>query len=260
MLLPLQQGILYGPVNSRRLGRSLGVNLMPREYKLCSYNCVYCHYGVTRRPTMDITRYLRDLPTIDLVVNAVEKAAKSSMPFNFITFSGNGEPTLHPRFAALVEEVVRIRDAYRPEVKVALLSNSSGLLHKEVRESISKIDTPVFKLDAGSASKFREINRPAEGVTFAEVLDALFALENIYVQTVFIQGTPSNVTEGEITSYFRLISRIQPKEAHIYSIDRPVPLESISLVSPERLEEIARQGRRKTGVRIKPFYVNASGR
>jgi wyosine [tRNA(Phe)-imidazoG37] synthetase (radical SAM superfamily) len=204
---------------------------------------------------MDISKFLGDLPAFDKVVAAVEQAVNSSVQFDFLTFSGNGEPTLYPRFAELVDEVVRIRNTYRPEVKVALLSNSSGLLYKQVRESVSRIDIPVFKLDAGTENKFKLINKPAMGVKFAELLDCLVSLEDIYIQTLFIQGTPSNVTEEDLASYFQQISRIQPKEAHIYSIDRPVPNESISLVSPDKLEEIARQGQQETGVRIKPFYL-----
>ena len=256
MLIPLQRGILYGPINSRRLGKSLGINLMPSEYKLCSFNCVYCHYGWTRKPTMNTSEYIEDLPTFDRVVQAVDEAVKSSLRFDFLTFSGNGEPTLHPRFAEIVAEVVRIRNQYRPEVKVALLSNSSGLLRKEVRESVPKIDIPFFKLDAGSENKFKLINRPAQGVKFAELLDCLDSLEDIYIQSLFIEGNPSNVGAGDIISYFQQISRIQPKEAHIYSIDRPVPYKEISLVSPKRLKEIAQRGQKETGVKIKYFFID----
>jgi wyosine [tRNA(Phe)-imidazoG37] synthetase (radical SAM superfamily) len=205
---------------------------------------------------MYIGNYIKDLPTLDAVAQALEEAARSSMTFDFFTFSGNGEPTLHPHFAELVDEVVRIRDAYRPEVRVALLSNSSGLLNKDVRESISKIDIPVFKLDAGSENKFKLINRPADVVNFTAVLDCLTALEDICIQTLFLRGTPSNVGEEDIISFFQQISRIQPKEVHIYSIDRPVPNRRISLVSPDELEEIARRGQKETGVKIKPFFLD----
>ena len=131
-LLPLQSGILYGPVNSRRLGKSLGVNLMPGSYKLCSFNCVYCHYGWTKEQAVDFSKYHKDLPAIDEVVKSVAQALKSPREFDFLTFSGNGEPTLYPHFAELVEEVASLRNKYRPKVKVALLSNSTGL----ARESI----------------------------------------------------------------------------------------------------------------------------
>lgn len=255
MLLPLQRGILYGPVKSRRLGKSLGINLMPADYKLCSFNCVYCHYGWTKKHTLDLGESLEDLPAFDDVVDALEQAAKSSMEFDFITFSGNGEPTLYPQFAQLVDEVIRIRNTYRPEVKAVLLSNGTGLLNRDVRENISKIDIPVFKLDAGTEKKFRVINRPVSGVNFAELLDIFSSMEDIYLQTVMIEGNPSNVGEEDLAAYFQQIDRIQPKEVHIYSIDRPVPNAEIALVSSERLSAIALEGERRTGVRIKTFFL-----
>lgn len=255
MLLPLQKGILYGPIDSRRLGKSLGINLMPSDFKLCSFNCVYCHYGWTRKHTLDFHGFHKDLPTIDAVVRKVEEAAKSKIPFDFLTFSGNGEPSLHPHFTELVEQVIRIRDKWRPRAKIALLSNSSGLLHEKVRGIIAKIDMPVFKLDAGAEVRFKEINRPARGIDFDEIVNLLSSLQEIYIQTVLVQGTPSNVGKEDIASYFQQLSRIQPQEAHIYSIDRPVPKAQIRLVPPKRLEQIAIQGQKETGVKIKSFYL-----
>ena len=255
MLLPLQSGILYGPINSRRLGKSLGVNLMPGSYKLCSFNCVYCHYGWTRKRTVDFSEYHRDLPAFDEVVNSVARALRSSQEFDFLTFSGNGEPTLYPRFAELVEEVVRLRNKYRPKVKVALLSNSTGLARENVLLSVSKIDLAVLKLDAGTEEKFRVINRPARGINYSEIIDSLCSAKKIYIQTVLVEGNPSNVSENDLKAYFQQISFIQPDEAHIYSIDRPVPNRAISLVSKDRLEDISAWGKKETGVKIRPFYL-----
>ena len=192
---------------------------------------------------------------MDDVVRAVEEAVKSKIPFDFLTFSGNGEPTLYPNFPELVAQVVRIRDRYRPRVRIALLSNSSGLLYEEVRGIISKIDMPVFKLDAGSKQKFKELNRPARGIDFAEIVDLLASMPDIYIQTVLVQGTPANVSKEDIGLYFQQLSRIQPREAHIYSIDRPVPNAQISLVPSDRLEQIALQGQKETGVKIRAFYL-----
>jgi len=255
MLLPLQVEILYGPVNSRRLGKSLGINLMPGGYKLCSFNCVYCHYGWTKKHILDAQQCLQDLPSLADVVKAVEQAARSALDFDFLTFSGNGEPTLHPQFAQLVEEVVKIRNKHRPQVKVALLSNSTGLVFETVRASIPKLDFPVFKLDVGTEEKFQMINRPAKGVSLARILEQLSSLSDIYIQTVLIQGTPSNVTEEDLEAYFRHIACIRPREVHLYSIDRPVPDTHIGLVSPPKLEEIALQGQKETGVKMKAFYA-----
>jgi wyosine [tRNA(Phe)-imidazoG37] synthetase (radical SAM superfamily) len=255
MLLPLQGGILYGPVRSRRLGKSLGVNLLPKDYKLCSFNCVYCHYGWTKKHTMNVGESVEDLPTTEDVEAALERAARSTMQFDFITFSGNGEPTLHPQFTEIIEEVARIRDRHWPHVKIVLLSNSTGLKNKKVRESVSRIDIPMFKLDAGTEEKFRAMNHPAGGVILSDVMDLLCSLQDIYIQTVLIQGTPSNVGRQDLTAYFQQIKRIRPKEVHIYSIDRPVPESEIALVSRERLARIAVEGEGETGVKFRTFSV-----
>jgi wyosine [tRNA(Phe)-imidazoG37] synthetase (radical SAM superfamily) len=215
---------------------------------------VYCHYGWTRKQAVDFREYHRDLPAMDKVVKSVAHAFKSFLEFNFLTFSGNGEPTLYPQFAELVEEVFSLRNKYRPKVKIALLSNSTGLANENVLRSLSKIDYAVLKLDAGTEEKFRAINRPARGVRFSGIIDSLCSLRGFYVQTVLVEGNPSNVGEDDLNRYFQQISLIQPKEVHIYSIDRPVPNRDISLVSKERLEEIADWGKKETGVEIRPFY------
>jgi wyosine [tRNA(Phe)-imidazoG37] synthetase (radical SAM superfamily) len=255
MLLPLPPEILYGPINSRRLGKSLGTNLMPGKYKLCSFNFVYCHYGWTKKHTSDFSQYHRDLPSPDKVIRAVGGALKSSMEFSFLTFSGNGEPTLYPQFAELVEEVANLRNKYRPQLKVALLSNSTGLVRQDIRESLSKIGYLVLKIDAGTEIKFEEVNRPATGVNFSDILNSLSTVEHFFVQTVFIDGIPSNTADDDLSAYFQKISQVQPKEAHIYSIDRPVADRKILLVAKKRLEEIAIWGEKESGVKIRPFYL-----
>ena len=254
MLLSLKPGITYGPVRSRRLGRSMGINLMPGTYKHCSFNCIYCHYGWTRIITTDMEPYRDDLPTRTEVVAAVEKALCSPDDFEYITFSGNGEPTLHPDFPELVKDTGQLRDKYRPQAKIGLLSNSTGLERESVRASISGIDFPMFKLDAGSETTFVAMNRPARGVAFYAIVDRLSALSGILIQTVLIDGTPNNTSDEELDAYFALLSRIHPREVHIYSIDRPVPQTDIRLVPPERLRQIADKGKQKTGIEIKAFY------
>ena len=189
------------------------------------------------------------------MVKRIEIAARSALDFDYLTFSGNGEPTLHPNLAQLVDEVVRIRNQYRPEVRIALLSNSTGLVHAAVQESIRKIDFPVFKLDAGTEEKFRKVNRPAKGVDFAQIVRLLSSLENICLQTLLIEGIPSNVTEKDLEAYFQQVARIRPEEVHIYSIDRPVPDPHLVRVPPQKLQEIARRGEEETGVRIRAFWM-----
>jgi wyosine [tRNA(Phe)-imidazoG37] synthetase (radical SAM superfamily) len=254
-VLPLQKDILYGPINSRRLGKSLGVNLMPTDYKLCSFNCVYCHYGITDKCTIDLKSYIHDLPEFDDIVKTLIDVMKSRIEFDYITFSGNGEPTLYPDFSKLVNELLKIRDKYRPETKIALLSNSSGLIYNDVRECILEIDLPVFKLDAGILNTFKKINRPAKDVDYKEIVDLLSELKGIIVQTVFIDGLPRNTTKEDIDLYFEKIKVLQPKEVHIYSIDRPVPNTEIKRVLPRNLKKLAEEGQSKTGVKIKAFYL-----
>jgi len=253
-LLPLQKGILYGPIHSRRLGRSLGINLMPQKYKLCSFNCVYCHYGSTQVHTIDVKPFIDDLPDFDDVVEAIQNALTSKQQFDYITFSGNGEPTLYPQFAVLAAEIARLRDKHRPGVRIALLSNSSEL-SAAVKKSIIYINLPVFKLDAGTQRAFNAINRPAQGVDLERITDHLQSLNGIYIQTVLIHGSPSNTKREELLAYFERLKIIRPEKVHIYSIDRPVPNEKIKRVLPEELEKIAVSGTEKTGVRIQAFYL-----
>jgi wyosine [tRNA(Phe)-imidazoG37] synthetase (radical SAM superfamily) len=253
MLLNLKEGILYGPVQSRRYGPSLGINLMPNRSKLCSFNCVYCHFGLTRRCTREVGRFAAELPTADAVVKAVDTALQSSVPFNLVTFSGNGEPTLHPQFPEMVEAIVKLRNQRRPQVKVALLSNSTGLYLEAVRRVLPKLDLPVLKLDAGRESTFNAMNRPARDIEFSQIIENLKQCGNIIVQTVFVDGPVSNVVPGPLEAYFKQIAAIKPREVHLYSIDRPVPETHLLRVPPSQLQEIAADGTRITGVPMKAF-------
>jgi wyosine [tRNA(Phe)-imidazoG37] synthetase (radical SAM superfamily) len=216
---------------------------------------VYCHYGWTKEQAVDFSKYHKDLPAMDEVVKSVAQALKSPREFDFLTFSGNGEPTLYPHFAELVEEVASLRNKYRPKVKVALLSNSTGLARESILLSLSKIDFAVLKLDAGTDEKFWVINRPARGINFSEIIDSLCSAKELYILTLLIEGNPSNVTEDDLKAYFQKISFIQPKEVHIYSIDHPVPNRAISLVSKDRLEEISDWDKKETGIEPRPIYL-----
>ncbi len=229
---------------------------MPTNYKLCSFNCVYCHYGWTEVLTKEVNPFIKDLPGFDDVVRELKRALVSSQEFDYITFSGNGEPTLYPEFANVVSELVELRDRYRPGVRIALLSNSSGLDDETVRDSVTLIDLPVFKLDAGTEGTFKAVNRPARGIKYSEIIAHLGSLGGISVQTVLIAGTPHNTSESELEGYMDKITMINPDKVHIYSIDRPVPDVKLTRVLPERLVEIAHHGRARTGVDFQAFYLN----
>jgi wyosine [tRNA(Phe)-imidazoG37] synthetase (radical SAM superfamily) len=227
---------------------------MPDGYKLCSFNCIYCHYGLTDVLTSHLGNYVRDLPDIDQVLDRVRKAMKSSLEFDYITFSGNGESTLHPDFGEIVKGVVDLRNKFRSDLKIALLSNSSGLRIEAVKHCIREIDLPIFKLDAGSLSTFTKINRPAGDISFDEIVGFLQQMKKIYIQTVLMKGCPSNVEDSELRSYFNKIAMIRPCEVQIYSLDRPVSNKEITRVLPEQLKKIAKYGKKETGVQFKVFH------
>lgn len=256
MLLNLKEGILYGPVNSRRLGKSLGVNLMPWRYKLCSFNCVYCHFGWTDK---HLTRIRDDdyaIPKFNDVLIAIERALTSDLVFSYITFSGNGEPTLYHDFYRLIEEIKGLRDRLRPDLKIALLSNSSNISSIDVQRSIKMIDLPMFKLDAGLEDTFHKINYPAEGISFSGIIENLKRVgDRIIIQTILMDGEPNNTSSEELQAYYEHIKEIKPKEVNIYSIDRPVPEKKLMKVSPDRLTQIASEGYKRAGVVFKAFYI-----
>jgi len=253
MVYALQTGVLYGPIQSRRFGRSLGINLASCSRKLCSFNCVYCWYGPTERLTTDVGEDLSELPPAGRVLEAVESALRSQEELESVLLSGNGEPTLHPEFPAIARGVAELVEELQPEARLVLLSNSSGLGRSGVREALDCIELPVFKLDAGTPETFLALNRPADGVRFEEIVDELSTLEGITLQTLLIDGTPGNTSEEELDAYFELVRRIAPVAVLLYSTERPVARSATHRVAAERLHEVARLGRERTGMTFRVY-------
>jgi wyosine [tRNA(Phe)-imidazoG37] synthetase (radical SAM superfamily) len=252
--LKLKEGIIYGPVNSRRLGASVGINLSPTSYKLCSFNCLYCHYGFTNEHTNDASPYRGDLPSVEQVRESLENWLKQNqIHINYITFSGNGEPCMHPQFDRIVEVALETKNRIIPQAKLAILSNSTCLDGERVRSGLRKLDVRIMKLDAGTEKTFREINRPPPGVRFEKVVQNLRELDDIIVQSVFVDGRVSNTEEGEVEAWAERISHIQPKEVQIYSIDRPSADKGLTLVTKDRLNQIAKKAEDACGIRVKVF-------
>jgi len=255
MVLPIKDTIIYGPVNSRRLGKSLGINLMPQHKKYCDFNCLYCHYGRTK------FHRLKPLegdvfPGVEIVLQKVEEALKSEIEFTYLTFSGNGEPTLHPEFKELACECHRLARKIRPQVKVALLSNSSTCTSRKVIEACECIDLPIMKLDAGNAKLFGRINRPVADISFNDIVEGLSQMENIIIQSLFLTGDPDNSTTDAINDWYSCLQNIKPVEVQIYTLDRPFAREDengrveIGKVGNERMEEIVKTGRLQYGLNI----------
>lgn len=251
-LLKLQNGIIYGPVHSRRLGLSLGINLLPTGYKLCSFDCVYCHYGRTRVKTR--TPNGMAFPTAAEVLTAVDGALRSTLAFDFLTFSGNGEPTLHPDFPEIAAGVRRLRDQLRPGVRLAILSNATMLHLPHVREALGLFDSPLMKLDAGDQMTLTVINRPADGVRLEQILAGMKALKSLQIQSVLIGGSLGNTSGDSYENWLTTLAESNPVRVQIYSTDRPVPEPGVERILPEQLLQIAADVRQRTGLEVEAYW------
>ncbi len=170
-VLPLERTIIYGPLRSRRLGLSLGVNLLPPNEKVCSFDCVYCHYGRTTAQTL--RPYGLNLPSVPRVRRAVARALRCHPDVTALTFSGNGEPTLYPAFPEIVDQVVSLRRALAPGVKIALFSNATTARRRDIQATLAQFDAPILKLDAGDMETLARINRPVPEVTLDAIVTGL---------------------------------------------------------------------------------------
>ena len=246
----IHPAIVYGTVRSKRVpGASLGLNILPEEYKICSFNCVYCERGRTSVFITDLTTR-KDLPSPNDFERALESALRESKQVDALTFSGNGEPTLHPQFEEFVNIALQLRDKYIPRAKVGILSNSSTIGSNEVLRGLAKLDYRMMKLDAGDVETFNKINRPHRVIVFQAIIEGLKTLENITIQTMFTDGNAQNISDQEIKAWTKCIGEILPDNVQIYSIHRPPAEPSITEVSKEKLERIAASVMEYTGVPV----------
>lgn len=256
-LLPLQSGIIYGPVRSRRLGLSLGINLLPCGYKLCSFNCIYCQYGWTTKPTLAPTYQLRDLPRPGDVLaelwRALDALRAQEEPIDSITFAGNGEPTLYPDLAETIAGVKRVRDQFFPSAKVAILSNSSTVGREEVREALRLLDLRVMKLDAGSEEVIRRINAPALPFYLEEIISGLKQLGDLTLQSLFVQGRVNNTDPDSVAIWIERVREIHPTLVQVYSLDRIPADRRVHKVDSFTLKRIAAQVQREAGVEAEVY-------
>lgn len=250
--IPLKSGIVYGPVNSRRLGRSLGLNLSPVRYKLCSFNCVYCQYGWTDVTTLDAARYEKDFPIADYIASTLERVLveQNNEGVDNITFSGNGEPTLHPQFAEIVDIAGALKNKYCPAARIGVLTNSSAATIEKVRTALQTLDFKIMKLDAGDIETFREINRPCPQVDYEAILESLKSMSNVTLQTMFVDGAYQNIDQRKVDSWVERVAEIKPIKAQIYSLHRPSAASSLREVPAEKLAEIAARVEDATGVSV----------
>ncbi len=244
-MLPLHEGIVYGPVHSRRLGMSLGVNLLPRHQKACTFNCSYCQYGWTEQASATPAP-AHGWPEPDVVARtvaaALDQVKRHGNGIERVTLAGHGEPTLHPHFADVVDALVRMRDAQSGQLRLAILSNSSTLDDPAITRALARLDERYMKLDAGDAALFRRLNSTT--VAFERVLEGLRRLDDIIIQAIFVRdrlGRMDNATDLAVSAWIAALSTLRPAGVHIYTIDRAPAWPYLQALPPERLHEIARR-------------------
>lgn len=240
----LYDNIIFGPVRSRRLGVSLGVNLLPVDSKLCSFDCIYCecgwndeHPGKRRFNSRDDVRTMLD--------QTLAKMVKEGTPPDVITFAGNGEPTLHPDFEQIIEDTIALRDKHCPSAKVSVLSNATQIHREDVRRALLRVDNNILKLDSAFDDTVQLINKPQGTYTVARTVELLKAFcGELIVQTMFLRGEylgkrVDNTTEEEVEAWLRLVKEIAPKQVMVYSLDRDTPCQTLEKVEKEELRAIA---------------------
>ncbi len=250
--------IIFGPVKSRRLGVSLGINLLPASRKVCNFNCIYCECGWT----LDSSKDKSPLPKRDEIYKALDiklsELKSKNTPPDVITFAGNGEPTLHPDFPVIVDDCIELRNKYFPEARIAVLSNSTTITNPSIREALLKVDQNILKLDSGFDLTVRVHNQPRVNVKVAELIDNLRGFNGqLIIQTLFLRGSYKgksidNTTPEEIEAWLKAIEMIKPYEVMIYTISRDTPdgglLEKVSAADLRRIAQMVNRLGIKTSI------------
>lgn len=255
MVTILFHDTIFGPIHSRRLGTSLGINLTPNDGKICSFDCIYCEAGYNAQGTgMTGISPREEVRTLLEQKLAAMKANGDRL--DVITFSGNGEPTLHPDFNGVVDDVIALRDRYYPQVKISVLSNSTMIDRPAVVEALKKVDNNILKLDSAIDRTMRLIDRPVNrNFNVADLVERLKQFSGqCIVQTMMLRGEHEgeridNTTDEEVEALLAAYLEIRPMEVMLYSIDRATPEENLQKVPKEELETIAERFRAK-GIKV----------
>lgn len=231
--------IVFGPIHSRRLGSSLGINLLPAKGKFCNFDCVYCECGWNKDGIND-----RHLPNVDDLRAALEQKLEScksaGTPIDSITFSGNGEPTLNPDFAKIVDVVLEMRDRYYPKAVVSVLSNATMLGHEDVAAALRKVDNAILKLDAPFKEGVMLVNRPACNWELETVLRNMESFEGKFVlQTMFLKWDEFDSSK-HVADWMDIVRRLRPREIMVYTLDRETPQKGLVKFSVEEMTELVR--------------------
>jgi wyosine [tRNA(Phe)-imidazoG37] synthetase (radical SAM superfamily) len=230
---------IFGPVQSRRLGISLGINLLPADGKVCSFDCIYCECGFN-----DDHRPSKPLPTREEVAAALEHKlqlmlADGQLP-DVLTFAGNGEPTCHPHFAEIIDDTILLRDKYCPQAKVSVLSNSTMIHRQSVHDALMRVDNNILKLDTVDPEFIRQVDHPVGSYDVQLIVERMKAFQgHLIIQTMFLKGEQlDNTTDAYVEPWLEAVKEIRPSQVMIYTIDRETPTAGLQKASRERLDAI----------------------
>ena len=235
----LREDTVFGPIFSRRLGNSLGINLLPRNGKVCNFDCIYCECGWNKDGLQD-----RTLPSAGDVEEALEAKLReckaAGTPIDSITFSGDGEPTLNPEFPEIIDITLRLRDKYYPDAKTSVLTNATRCGKPGIFEALRKVDNPILKLDAPTDAQVELINRPVGEYHVSQVVEAMARFQGDFVlQTMFLRGN-GWASEDWVAGWMDIVRKLKPREIQVYTIDRETPMKVLRKYTAAEMEEIVR--------------------
>ena len=233
----MRETTVFGPIFSRRLGSSLGINLLPQEGKVCNFDCVYCECGWNKDGLGD--RLLPSADDVRRVLEAkLEECSRKGTPIDSITFSGDGEPTLNPEFPAIIDLTLALRDRYYPSAKVSVLSNATRIGRPGIFEALRKVDNPILKLDAPTDAQVALVNKPAGEYHVADVVEQLKRFKGDFVlQTMFLRG-PGWESAQWVKEWMEIVRELRPREVMVYTIDRETPMSGLGKYTAAQMQEL----------------------
>ena len=243
---------IFGPIHSRRLGISLGINLQPGDGKVCTFDCVYCECGFNKDHRPSLPRPSRQVVAEKLEEQLQKMVAEGQLP-DVLTFAGNGEPTAHPHFAEIIDDTIRLRDRYCPQAKVCVLSNSTMIHRPEVHDALMKVDDNILKLDTVDPTYINKVDRPTGAYDVNDIIEGMKTFEgHIIIQTMFMRGAMQRTDgNGQVTTesvdntgeefvgpWLEAVKAIRPQQVMVYTIDRETPAQGLEKASREQLDRI----------------------
>lgn len=237
----LREETVFGPIFSRRLGTSLGINLLPEKGKICNFDCIYCECGWNKDGRNDTV-----LPSAEKVKNDLErmllKLQREGTKIDSITFSGDGEPTLNPEFPAIIKNTLALRDRLAPEAKVSVLSNATRVHLPEIFQALTLVDNPIMKIDAPTNELIERINHPAPGYDVARVVEALKQFNgNFVLQTCMLRSKEYDFDSSRpevLDGWKQIVRELHPRQIMVYTIDRPTPAQGLEMFTPEEMTRL----------------------